>query len=65
MVEVDGEEEHQVSGVEDSQMYHTQLQHLIQWTTYDSVSWEPAKLVDGLQAVDEIHRRHPLKPEPQ
>jgi hypothetical protein len=47
-VEVDGEEEYQVSSIEDSRMYRNQLQYLIRWTGYDSLTWEPAKFVDGL-----------------
>jgi predicted GH43/DUF377 family glycosyl hydrolase len=31
-VEVDGEEEYQVSGVEDSRVYLNQLQYLVRWT---------------------------------
>jgi len=63
-VEVDGEEEYQVSSVEDSQLYRCQLQYLIQWTRYDSLTWEPAKFVDGLQAVGEFHKHYPRKPGP-
>jgi hypothetical protein len=55
-VEVDGEEEYQVSSVEDSWMYRNQLQYLIRWTGYDSLTWQPAKFVDGLQAVGEFHQ---------
>jgi hypothetical protein len=63
-VEVDGEEEYQVSSVEDSRMYRSQLQYLIRWMGYDSLTWEPAKFVNGLQAVDEFHKRYPRKPGP-
>jgi len=63
-VEVDGEEEYQVAGVEDSRIYRNQLQYLIRWTGYDSLTWEPAKFVDGLQAVEEFHQRYPVKPGP-
>jgi predicted GH43/DUF377 family glycosyl hydrolase len=63
-VEVDGEEEYQVSSVEDSRVYRNQLQYLIRWTGYDSLTWEPAKFVDGLQAVGEFHKRYPEKPGP-
>ena len=45
-------------------MYRSQLQYLIQWTGYDSLTCEPAKFVDGLQAVDEIHQQYPKKPGP-
>jgi len=62
--EVDGEEEYQVSNVEDSRVYRNQLQYLTRWTGYDSFTWEPAKFVDGLQAVEEFHQRYPQKPRP-
>ena len=61
-VEVDGEEEYHVSSVEDSRVNHNQLQYLIRWTGYDSLTWEPAKFVDGLQAVEEFHQQYPRKP---
>ena len=64
LVEVDGKEEYQVSSVGNSWMYRSQLQHLIRWTGYDSLTWEPAKFVDGLQAVDEFHQHYPIKPGP-
>jgi hypothetical protein len=63
-VDVEGDEEYQVSSVEDSRMYRSQLQYLIRWTGYDSLTWEPAKFVDGLRAVEEFHRRYPEKPGP-
>jgi len=63
-VDVDGEEEYRVSSVEDSRMYRSQLQYLIPWTGYDSLLWEPANLVNGLQAVEEFHQRYPEKPGP-
>jgi predicted GH43/DUF377 family glycosyl hydrolase len=63
-VEVDGEEKYQVSSVEDSRMYRNRLQYLIWWTGYDSLTSEPAKFVNGLQAVDEFHQRYLVKPGP-
>jgi len=63
-VMVDGEEEYQVSSVEDSRVYRSQLQYLIRWTDHDSLTWEPAKFVDGLQAVGEFHQSYPGKPGP-
>jgi len=63
-VEVDGEEEYQVSSVEDSRMYQNQLEYLLCWTGYNSLTWEPAKFVDGFQAVGEFHKRYPGKPGP-
>jgi len=63
-VEVDGEEEYQVSSVEDSRVYRNQLQYLIWWTGYDSFTWKPAKFIDRLQAVGEFHQRYPMKTGP-
>jgi predicted GH43/DUF377 family glycosyl hydrolase len=63
-MEVDGEEEYQVSSVEDSRVYRNQLQYRIRWTGYDSLTSESAKFVDGLQAVEEFHQRYPAKPGP-
>jgi len=63
-VEVDGEEEYQVSRVENSRMYRSELQYLIRWTGYDALTWEPAKFVDGLQAVGEFHKPYPVMPAP-
>jgi len=63
-VEVDGEKQYQVSSVEDSRIYQSQLQYLIWWTGYDSLTWELAKFVDGLQAVGEFHQSYPMKPGP-
>jgi hypothetical protein len=59
LVEVDGKEEYQVSSVENSQVYRNQLQYLIRWMGYDSLTWEPARFVDRLQAVVEFHQRYP------
>jgi len=63
-VEVDGIEEYQVSSVENSRVYRNQLQYLIRWTGYDSITWEPAKFIDELQAVEKFHQQYPRKPEP-
>lgn len=63
-VKVDGEEEYRFSTVQDSQMYWNQLQYLIHWTGYKSLTWDSAKFVDGLQAVGEFHQRYSGKPEP-
>ena len=64
LVEVDGGEPYQVSSAEDSQVYRNQLQYLIRWMGYDSLRWEPAKIVDGLDAVGEFHPGYPRKPGP-
>jgi hypothetical protein len=63
-VEVEGDQEYQVERVEDSRMYRNQLQYLVRWTGYDQMTWEPAKDVDGLQALDVFHEKYPQKPGP-
>lgn len=61
-MEVDSREEYQVSSVEDSKMNCSQLQYRIQWTGYDSLTWESVMFVDGLQTVEEFHIQYPAKP---
>jgi hypothetical protein len=60
-VEVDREEEFQISNVEDSRVFQSQVQYWVPWTRDDSLIWEPGKYVDGLQAVREFHHRYPKK----
>ena len=62
--EVDGEEEYQISSVDNTRMYRNQCQCLIRSTGYDSLTWESAKFVDSLQAVGEFQHRYPQKPGP-
>jgi hypothetical protein len=63
-VDVDAEEQYQVSCVEHSWVYGNQLQYLIRWMGCDSLTCNPAKFVDELQAVREIHQCYPAKPRP-
>ena len=63
-IEADGDQEYQVERVEDSRVYRNQLQYLVRWTGYDQMTWEPAKEVDGLQALDAFHDKYPRKPGP-
>jgi hypothetical protein len=63
-VEVEGDQEYQVERVEDSRVYRNQLQYLIRWMGYDQMTWEPAKDVNGLQALDIFHQKYPQKPGP-
>ena len=42
-VEVDGEEEWEVTDVFDSRMFRRRLEYLIKWTGYDDPMWEPAE----------------------
>ena len=63
-IEVDGEEEWEVSEVLDSKMFRRRLKYLIRWTRYDEATWEPAESVNGLRAIDLFHEKYPLKPGP-
>jgi hypothetical protein len=63
-VEVDGEEEYQVQSVEDSRIYRSQLQYLIRWAGYNSLTWQPAKFVDRVKAVEKFHQQYQGKPGP-
>jgi hypothetical protein len=62
--EVEGDSEYQVERVDDSRVYRSQLQYLIRWTGYDQMTWEPAREIDGLQAIDVFHEKYPQKPGP-
>jgi len=50
--------------VEDSRVYRNQLQYLARWTGYDQMTWEQAKHIDGLQAIDVFHDKYPRMPGP-
>jgi transposase InsO family protein len=63
-VEVDGEEEWEVTEILDSRMFRRRLQYLVKWTGFDDATWEPAESVDGLHAIDNFHLRYPAKPGP-
>jgi len=61
---VDGDEEWQVDEILDSRMRYRKLQYLVKWTGYDRLEWEDARNINGLQAIDSFHARHPEKPGP-
>jgi hypothetical protein len=61
-VEVEGDSECQVERVEDSRVYRNQLQYLVRWTGYDQMAWEPARDIDGLEAIDVFHKKYDQKP---
>jgi hypothetical protein len=54
-VEVDVEQEWEVSEVLDVQMFQRWLPNLIWWTAYDTPSWELAESVNGLHAINQFH----------
>ena len=63
-VEVDGEEEWEVTKVLDSWLFRRRLQYLVKWIGYDDPTWEPAKSVNGLHAIHLFHQQYPNKPGP-
>ena len=63
-VEVDREEEWEVTDVLDSRLFRQRLQYFIKCTGYDDPTWEPADSVNGLHAIDLFHQRYPNKPVP-
>jgi hypothetical protein len=63
-VEVDGDQEYRVERVEVSRVYRIQLQYVVRWMGYDQMTWEPARDVDGLQALDVFPEKYPQKPGP-
>jgi len=63
-VEVDGEDEWEVSEILDARMFGRRLKYLVKWTGYDDPTWETAEMVNGLRAIDIFHERYPEKPGP-
>ena len=64
LIEVDGEDEWEVTEVLDYRMFRRRLQYLVKWTGYNDLTWEPAEAVDGLHAIDLYHERYLMKPGP-
>ena len=64
LIEVDGEEEWEVTKVLDSRLFRHRLQYLVKWTGYDDSTWEPAVSIKELHAIDLFHQRYPNKPGP-
>jgi hypothetical protein len=65
-VEIEGEQEWFVDRILDSRLHGRwrKLQYLVKWTGYDRPKWEPAEMVNGLEAIDRFHEAYPDKPGP-
>ena len=63
-VEVDGDEEFQVERILDARVRWRRLEYLVKWAGYEEPTWERARDVNGLEAIDEFHRLNPDKPAP-
>ena len=61
-----GEMEWEVREILDSRYRYRYLQYLIQWSGYDTPSWEPAEYLENAQdLVEAFHIRYPEKPGPE
>jgi len=63
-MEVEGEEQWQVQEVLDSKFVINLLRYLVKWEGYDETTWEPAKSINELKAVDDFHGRYQFQPGP-
>lgn len=61
---VDDEEEWHVQEILDARMRRRQLEYLVKWVGYDETTWEPARNINGIQAIDRFHEKYPNKPGP-
>ena len=66
-VELDGEDEYEVSAILDSRRRYGKLEYLVRWAGYESTSesqsWEPVEFVINAEdLVTQFHARYPQKP---
>jgi hypothetical protein len=61
---INDEEEWLVAEVVDSRMHYRHLQYKVRWAGYSELTWEDARDINGLEAIDRFHERHPTKPGP-
>ena len=67
-IEIDGEEEFEVSEILDSCIIKKKLEYLVHWQGYEvsERTWEPvANLVNAPEMIRGFHRRYPTKPSPK
>jgi Chromo (CHRromatin Organisation MOdifier) domain len=66
-IEVDSEEEFEVTNVLDSSIQRRRLEYLVEWKGYEdsneATSWEPSSNVTHVtRKLAEFHTSHPKKP---
>ncbi len=64
-IEIDGEEEFEVSEILDSRINRRKLEYLVHWQGYEvsERTWEPATNLDNApEMIEEFHRQYPTKP---
>ena len=66
LVTVGREEEYSVDDVLDSRVHgrRRMLQYHVKWTGIDNPTWEMAKGVNGLQAIERFHALYPGETRP-
>jgi hypothetical protein len=68
-VEVEENDEYEVSAILDSRFRRSRLEYLVEWAGYDESpehrSWEPAdNVANAKDYIRDFHRRYPHKPKP-
>ena len=64
-IEIEGDEEFEVSEILDSRIHRRRLEYLVHWQGYDvsERTWEPASnLENAPEMIREFHRQYPQKP---
>ncbi len=64
-IEINGEEEFEVSKIIDSHINRRRLEYLVHWQGYDisERTWEPAvNLANAPKMINKFHRQYPTKP---
>jgi hypothetical protein len=65
LVEIEGQEEFEVSEILDSRIIQRKLEYFVQWQRYDinERTWEPiANLHNTPEMIQKFHRQYPEKP---
>ena len=64
-IEIEGDEEFEVSEILDSRIHRRRLEYLVHWQGYDisERTWEPASNLESApEMIQEFHRQYPQKP---
>ena len=64
-IEIDGEEEFEISEILDSRINRRKLEYLVHWQGYEvsERTWEPvANLDNAPEMIEDFHRQYPTKP---
>ena len=67
-VEIEGNEEFEISEILDSQIIQRKLEYLVHWQGYDisERTWKPAaNLCHASEMIQDFHHQYPEKPNPK